>query len=266
MNLRKLNDTTYPICFLMVDSADHIAGKTGLAPTVTIAKNGGAFGSAAGAVTELGSGWYCLEANATDRNTLGGLAIHAAATGADPTDIYYSIVAYNPYSATDLGLTNLNAPVGSIPTAPLLAVNYTAPDNSAIAAIKAKVDSYLDAAISAVLAAVSAISGSRVTVVSPISSSGDVTIQIGDDYYSADGRALVWTSASWPTLTGGSAVLNVDGASTSVTLDNATKTATVELSSSFTGAIPAGVYHFEILATLANGHIVTLVSGNMTAE
>ncbi len=321
MNLRKQNDATYSIPFFMIDSADHVAGKTGLSPTVTISKNGGAFASPSGAVSELSGGWYLLAANSTDRNTLGPLAIHATAAGADPTDLSYTVVAFDPFSASSLGLSNLNAPVGSIPTTPLLAASYTAPDNAGITAIKAKTDNlpaspaatgaamtltaaydaaktaatqasvdaidisglvppdnagiaaiqatvsmYLDVAISSVLAAVSAISGSRVTVVSPITSSGDVTIQIGDDYYSADGRALVWTSASWPTLTGGSAVLSVDGASTSVVLDNATKTATVELSTAFTGAIPAGTYHFEIVATLSNGHIVTLVSGNLTAE
>ena len=66
---------------MMVDDTDHISGKTGLTPTVTLSKNGGGFNAASGAVTELGGGLYALAGNATDRNTLGELWIHAEATG-----------------------------------------------------------------------------------------------------------------------------------------------------------------------------------------
>lgn len=94
---RKQSTTTYPIVFLMVDSNDHVTGKTGLTPTVTISKNGAAFGAAAGAVSELTSGWYALAGNATDRGTLGSLAVHASATGADPCDALILIVSYDPF-------------------------------------------------------------------------------------------------------------------------------------------------------------------------
>ena len=83
--------------FFMADSTDHVTGKTSLTPTVTISKNGGSFGAASGSVTELANGWYAFAGNATDRNTLGPLAIHAAASGADPADIVVQIVNYNPY-------------------------------------------------------------------------------------------------------------------------------------------------------------------------
>lgn len=92
--------------FLMVDSSDHVTGKTGLTPTVTISKNAAAFASPSGAVTEVSSGWYKLAANATDSNTLGVLALHATGTGADPTDmILANIVAYDPQDTVRLGLT-----------------------------------------------------------------------------------------------------------------------------------------------------------------
>lgn len=102
---RKLNSTSYPIVFLMVDSADHVSGKAGLTVTVTISKNGGAFGAASGAVSELSNGWYSLAANATDRNTLGDLALHCSATGADPTDLLFSVVDYDPYNVAEPGDT-----------------------------------------------------------------------------------------------------------------------------------------------------------------
>ena len=80
----------------MIDSSDHVSGKTGLSPTVTISKNGGAFASPAGSVTEIGSGLYKVAANAGDSDTLGPLVLHATATGADPTDWLYPVVAYDP--------------------------------------------------------------------------------------------------------------------------------------------------------------------------
>jgi hypothetical protein len=97
---RLLSSTTYPIVFLMVDSTDHITGKTGLTVTVTLSKNGAAFAAAAGAVSELSSGWYALAGNATDRNTLGALALHATATGADPTDDLYEVTTVDPFATT----------------------------------------------------------------------------------------------------------------------------------------------------------------------
>lgn len=95
--MRELTQSTAnePICFLMIDATLHIAGKTGLTPTVTISKNGGAFGTPAGAVSELANGWYVIAANSTDTNTLGPLLVHAEASGADPVDLEYQVVAQN---------------------------------------------------------------------------------------------------------------------------------------------------------------------------
>jgi len=94
----KQSQTAKPLLFFMVQSADHISGATGLSPTVTISKNGAAFASPSGAVTELANGWYKVAGNATDTNTLGPLLLHATATGADPTDAVFSVVAYDPDS------------------------------------------------------------------------------------------------------------------------------------------------------------------------
>lgn len=89
----KQSSTTYPLVFLMVDSTDHITGKTGLSPTVTLSKAGGTFASPSGAVTEIANGWYKVAGNATDSNTLGPLILHATGTGADPTDRVYNVTA-----------------------------------------------------------------------------------------------------------------------------------------------------------------------------
>lgn len=103
----KNSSTVYPLVFFMVDSADHITGKTGLTVTVTLSKAGGAFASPSGAVSEIANGWYKVAGNATDSNTNGPLALHATATGADPSDTLYEVVAVDPQDAVRLGLSAL---------------------------------------------------------------------------------------------------------------------------------------------------------------
>lgn len=109
---RKQNSTGRPITFLLVSSTDHVTPQTGKSPTVTLSKDGGAFGAAAGAVSEVGNGIYALAGNATDRNTLGELVLRATATGCDDVLMPVVIVAADPFDG-NLGLTNLDATVGS---------------------------------------------------------------------------------------------------------------------------------------------------------
>ena len=90
---------TTPLRFLMVSSADHISGATGLSPAVVIAKITGGFAAPLGAVSEIGSGWYQVAGNGVDTNTVGPLLLHATAGGADPTDEQYDIVNFNPSAA-----------------------------------------------------------------------------------------------------------------------------------------------------------------------
>lgn len=115
------SSTQAPLLFFLVQTSDHITGLTGASPTVTISKAGAAFGSPAGAVTEIASGWYKVAGNATDSNTLGPIALHATAASADPFDnVVANIVAYNPQDAVRLGLTALpnvaSGSAGAIPT------------------------------------------------------------------------------------------------------------------------------------------------------
>lgn len=85
-----------PLTFFMVLSSDGKTGATGLSPTVTLSKNGVAFASPAGAVSEIANGWYKVAGNATDTATLGVLLLHATAATADPVDKPFQIVAFNP--------------------------------------------------------------------------------------------------------------------------------------------------------------------------
>jgi hypothetical protein len=127
----KQSSASYPLLFLMIDSSDHITGKTGLTPTVTISKNGAGFGSPSGTVTEIASGWYKVAGHATDSATLGLIALHATSAGADPYDgIAGEVVAFDPQDAVALGLSRIDA-----------AVTTRAPEAAGnVAAIKTQTD------------------------------------------------------------------------------------------------------------------------------
>lgn len=120
MQLVKNGDTTTPITFLMVQASDHISGLTGATPTVTISKNGAAFGAAAGVVAEIGNGWYKLTPAAGDVGTNGPGMLHATAAGGDPSDIPFQVLADLPggtvSSVTGNVAGNVTGSVGSLAT------------------------------------------------------------------------------------------------------------------------------------------------------
>lgn len=79
-------------------------GAPALGPTVTISKNGGAFGAPIGSVSEISDGWYALALNAADTDTEGALAYHfSAGTPADFDDQVVNWIV-NGFVACDLRL------------------------------------------------------------------------------------------------------------------------------------------------------------------
>ena len=91
------NGTDIPLLFQMVSSADHVLPMPALAPMVTISKNGAPFVPAAGAVSEVGNGWYRV-VGGNDLNTLGSLVLYATALLCDSTSVIFQVVANNPNS------------------------------------------------------------------------------------------------------------------------------------------------------------------------
>ncbi len=115
MNLHKLSDTTKVIPIFMADATTPTVGKTGLTLSVTLSKNGGAFTAAAGTVSELTGGHYYLAPTSADTGILGPLVVRVTATGAVDFAASYRIVAFDPYSAANLG-------IGALPASGTLAV------------------------------------------------------------------------------------------------------------------------------------------------
>ncbi len=117
-----------------------------------------------------------------------------------------------------------------------------------------------------------------VTVTGPLVASDVIEIVQGDSYYNADGRALEWTSTSWPDLTGATVVFSaknnlttaLDIANHAMTVVTPTGTAKVRLelaaSDTISLALGAKAYSWDVQATLTNGHVVTLVRGQMTVH
>lgn len=115
-------------------AADHVTPASGKTPTVVLRKNNvsaaGSFASPAGTVREVGQGWYQVDANAADVDTLGPLVLNATASGCDPFADLHDVVAYDPNAGSNLGLTNLDATISSR----LAASGYTAPPAAAAVA------------------------------------------------------------------------------------------------------------------------------------
>ena len=112
-----------------------------------------------------------------------------------------------------------------------------------------------------------AINPANVTITSPVATDGTaINLVRGDDYANADGRALTFTGATWPTLTSGTVALKV---ATGATITTYTGTVTgaqacrVELTDTQTAALAPGIYNYDLEATLAGGSVVTLVQGSL---
>lgn len=73
----------YAYTFFLQLTAD-LTFATGAAPAVQISKAGAAFAAAAGAVSEIGLGWYKCVFTTVDTNTLGDLSIVATASLCEP--------------------------------------------------------------------------------------------------------------------------------------------------------------------------------------
>lgn len=99
MQLLTLSSASEALTFLLIDSADHISSKTGVNPSVLLSKNGGAFHSPSGAVSEIGNGWYKVAGHIVDTDTLGPLIMHVTAPGTDPQDVEKQVIYPNLHAA-----------------------------------------------------------------------------------------------------------------------------------------------------------------------
>lgn len=82
-------------------------GATGLTPTVTVSKNGGAFAAISGGMSEIANNWYSLALNSTDTNTLGDLVYNFSTGTPDAESQRDEITGVDPLDGVHFGLTSL---------------------------------------------------------------------------------------------------------------------------------------------------------------
>jgi hypothetical protein len=136
------------------DSADAYASKTGLtfsAGELKVSKAGATEANAAGTASEVGGGWYMYEATAGEVDTLGVFCLRVVKTDVYSEMTQAMVVAFDPYSATSLGLTNLDATVSSR----LASASYSAPSTLLTEASGVETGLTLQGALRLVVAAAS---------------------------------------------------------------------------------------------------------------
>ena len=93
MDLRIVQNTLRPLPFLLIAASDHVTPLSGRSPSVLLSRNGQPFAPPAGAVSELGAGWYQVAGNATDSALPGPLLLDVAAgTDFDPVSARFEVV------------------------------------------------------------------------------------------------------------------------------------------------------------------------------
>ncbi len=132
-------------------------------------------------------------------------------------------------------------------------------DSSDLAEIQAKTD---------------LIGAGLIILVSPVAVTGTLGLIRGDDYFNADGRALEWTDfgSTWPALAGATIHLKIYQTNfpPAPTLDvlgavivggPPSGKVRAELTKAQTALLTKSEYNYFVVATLADTHVVTLVTG-----
>jgi len=108
------------IIFRCVDATDGYTAETGLAfgaGDIKISKNGAAEANHSGTVTEIAGGLYKYEFAVAELDTPGSISFRTNKSGVRPASFIHQVVAFDPYDASAMGMTRLDATVSSrLPT------------------------------------------------------------------------------------------------------------------------------------------------------
>lgn len=80
---------------LMVSAVNRSLGVAGATLSCSISKDGGAFSGITPAITDRGLGWYAIILSPADTAVAGKLVLHVEASGCDPSDRVFDVVARN---------------------------------------------------------------------------------------------------------------------------------------------------------------------------
>ncbi len=266
------------------------AGKSGLSPTVYVARNGTAIVTAGSAVevdaTNL-PGLYSYELAGASVTVEGEyIAVFRTADATVDAQHIPSLWIVGRAGVEDLDATiSSRLASASYSAAPTAAANADAVWDELIAghAVTGSTGAALSAAGGAgdpltnpvpgsyatgsAGAALGRIGSNTVTVVSPVSTDGDISLTYGDDYYTTDAQSLSFSGTNWPVITGGTVSLRVQGSSGVVAITGTVTSGsacTVEVTQANTYSIGVGVWDYDLEAVLTNSHVRTLQSGLCT--
>ncbi len=120
MQLIQLSEATASlrrIFFQAVDATDGITAETGLTGAGRLSKAGAATAATTNNITEIDAtnmpGRYYIELTATEVNTLGIVEFRFKTAACAEVVARAQVVAFDPFTATDLGITRLDAAVSS---------------------------------------------------------------------------------------------------------------------------------------------------------
>lgn len=109
-----------------------------------------------------------------------------------------------------------------------------------------------------------------ISITSPsTSASSIIELVYGDDYYTADSRAITFSLTGFPSMVGATVafIVNGDSVLSFACVVTNLNTITLELSAAQIATIGVGYLVYDLQATLANGHVVTVVkSGTLLID
>lgn len=266
MQLLKLSESTaarrrVPVYLLDdTDGKTPETGRTIIAGDVKISKNGAAEANHAGTLTELATGTYYYEFAAAELDAVGFLQFKLTLSGVRTFVAAYQVVAYDPYAAAGLGLTNLDAAITtrssqtSVDDVPTNAELATALGAATVAAVAGSVGS-VTGAVGSVTGGV----GGNVTgtVASVLGAVGSVTGNVGGNVAGSVGSVV----GSVASVVGavGSVTGNVGGSVASVAANGITAT------SMATDAINAAAIKADAVVKIQAG-LSTVTTAQVNAE
>lgn len=104
--------TAYTRTFNMYLTSDHLTPATGKTVTVNVSKAGGAFGAAAGTVSEIANGLYKVVLTTVDTGTQGDLSFYCTATACDAAQFIDQVAPLSAGTFTPDGTASAGSTTG----------------------------------------------------------------------------------------------------------------------------------------------------------
>lgn len=232
--------TNVSVTVLIIDSADHLTGKTGLSAGLTIyaTKAAGTPATITPTVTELDAtnakGLYKLALTTSHTDTLGELQLHITGSGMDPLDVKWEVATYLPGEAATLQTdqaVNTTKVGGTSQTGRDLGASVIA---ASISSGGISAASFAAGAIDAAAMATDAITSAELATSAVTEIVTAILTTAMTEAYAADGAAptlaqilfMVWSRLAEFTLTGTAGVAKgLDGSTTKMTFTTDSATA-----------------------------------------